>query len=194
MHAALNEVTSSTKRLASFRLSVALTFLLAVSASRAHCQVAPTSIHGDETIFFGATASGERISYGLRTLYGPRIFLDAALTLRWGIEASASWANVHQRDDVHQSTYMAGPRLTFAHAGRFTFAGKALAGGAVFHYPFDFAQGSYLVVAPGVDINFKCNRRIRWQVLDAEYTYLPQFTYGAMRELTLATGLRIRLY
>jgi hypothetical protein len=51
-----------------------------------------------------------------------------------------------------------------------------------------------LVVTPGIDINYRWSRRIRWQVLDAEYTCLPQFTYGAMREPTLSTGLRIRIY
>ena len=192
----MNPMTSLIKRLASFCLVAALTLtlLLGLGAPRANAQVAPATVGGDETIFLGATASAERVSYGARTLYGPRLFLDAALTLRWGIEASASWANVHQRDNVHQSTYIAGPRITFAHAGRFAFAGKGLVGGAVFHYPYNYAQGSYLVVTPGIDINYRWSRRIRWQVLDAEYTCLPQFTYGAMREPTLSTGLRIRIY
>ena len=167
--------------------------VLAASQASAHSQVAPASVGGDETVFLGIGAAGEHVSYGSRSLYGPRVFVDASLNLRWGVEGSASWENVNQRDGVRQETYMGGLRYTFAHWRTIAFAAKALVGDANFHFPYDYAQGSYLVVAPGGDVNLRLCRAIRWEVVDAEYKLLPQFTYGRVREPEVSTGLRFRV-
>ncbi len=160
----------------------------------AHSQVMPASVGGDETVFVGFEAAGEHVSYGSRSLYGPRVLVDASLNLKWGVEGSASWENMHQRDGVRQETYMGGLRYTFAHWRTVAFAAKGLVGEAEFHFPYNYARGSYLVLSPGGDVNLRLCRAIRWEIVDAEYKVLPQFTFGAMHEPEISTGLRLRIY
>ena len=171
-------------------------FVVALGAGgvRGHAQVAPASVGGDETVFLGIAVTGEHVAYGSRSLYGPRVFVDASVNLKWGLEGSASWENMHQRDAVRQETYMGGPRYTFAHWRTITFAAKGLVGATEFYFPYDYARGSYLVVAPGGDINLRLSRAMRWEVVEAEYKILPYFTYGAMHEPEVSTGLRLRVY
>ena len=134
--------------------------LLAPGLYSARCQVAPASVRGDEIIFVGAAAAAQHIEYGSQNLYGPRIFVDASFSLKWGAEGSALSASLHPRDGVSQGMYVAGPRYTFAHRGRFTFAAKSLVGSARFRFPYGYAQGSYFALVPGADVNYKLNRRL----------------------------------
>ena len=134
------------------------------------------------------------LQYGSETVFGYRIFADANLNLHWGIEGAATWTRFRERNGTHADTYVAGPRYSFPQWKRTTVAVKGLIGGAKFYFPYGFAQGSYFVVSPGADVSFRINRFVRWQVVDAEYQYWPQFTYGAMQSATLSTGVRFRLY
>ena len=71
---------------------------------------------------------------------------------------------------------------------------KALAGVGEFNFPYNYATGSYLVVAPGGGLDYRINRLIRIRVADFEYQLWPQFTYGSMSSFGVSTGIRVRIF
>jgi len=69
-----------------------------------------------------------------------------------------------------------------------------LVGFGLFNFPYNFAHGSYLVVAPGGGVDFRLNRRFRVRLVDFEYQIWPQFTYGAMSSVGVSAGIRYRIF
>jgi hypothetical protein len=176
------------------KVCLLLLAFLVVGVGRGICQSAPSTIGGDESITAGGTFSGYHLNYGSRTLLGASAYVDADYNLRFGIEGEARWLNFRQRADVNAATYLIGPRYVFRPMGRARPYAKFLVGGGHFNFPYDYAQGNYFVIAPGGGIDYRINRRIRFRMVDVEYQYWPQFTYGALSSVGISTGIAFHFY
>lgn len=156
-------------------------------------QAAPAAQAEGDTLFAGATASGYEVQYGEREMLGFTGFVDAETRHHIGIEVEASWAIFHQTDNVYTKIYDAGPRYHRTY-GRYQPYVKALAGIGQFNFPYNYAHGNYLVIAPGAGVDFRLSRRIRLRLVDAEWQYWPQFTYSALSSFSVSTGVRIPIF
>jgi hypothetical protein len=168
--------------------------LVALALGRtASAQVLPEGDRGGLSIFAGATASGFSIQYGERKMLGVAPFADVDTRRAIGLEGEARWLDFHQTDNVHVTTWLAGPRYHRS-IGKFQVYGKGLVGIGEFNFPYNYAYGRYLVIAPGGGVDYSLTRRVGLRLLDAEYQYWPQFTFGPLSSYGISTGLRIRVF
>ncbi len=178
-------------RHAVFAVLFALVSLALVRTASA--QVVYSGDSGGFTLSAGATASGYEVQYGQQKLLGLAAIVDADTHSHIGVEAEARWLMFHETNELHATTWMAGPRYHFT-KGRFQFYGKGLVGVAQFTFPYNSAQGSYLVIAPGGGVDYSWKRRFSLRLADVEYQIWPQFTYGSMTSVGVSAGLRYRIF
>ncbi len=172
----------------------AVLLLIFLAAARpASAQVVPSGDAGGLNVSAGATASGYYVQYGEIKLLGITGFVDVGTRRRIGIEGEARFLEFHQTADVHAETYVIGPRYHF-NVGRFQPYVKGMVGVGEFNFPYDYAHGSYLVIAPGGGVDYRLTHRIYLRLADFEYQYWPQFTYGAMSSVGVSTGIRVRIF
>jgi hypothetical protein len=171
-------------------------------ASRASAQAVYTATGPGRYINVGLAASGYESDYGKTHLLGVTGFVDANLTFRYGVEFEARQLRFHEDPDgAHQSTYLVGPRFSF-HSRQIRPYVKALAGRGEFTFPFNDAQGSYLVLAPGGGLDWRprLNGRLTIRVVDFQYQFWPSFNYGApapyptLHPYGITTGLAFRVF
>lgn len=174
-------------------ISLALLLICMASPRVASGQTVPHGEAGGISLSAGGTFSGYSLGYGQRKMLGISGFVDADSKGSLGLEGEARWLILHQTADVHASTYMAGPRY-FRNVRRFQPYAKVLVGFGQFSFPYNFAHGNYLVVAPGGGVDFRINHRIRVRLVDFEYQIWPQFTYGAMSSVGISAGIRYRIF
>jgi Outer membrane protein beta-barrel domain len=163
-------------------------------AVAARAQVAPASYGGNQTIAVGGMVSGFRLDYGKRNLGGAGVFVDGNFNDRWGLQGEANWLWVHQFADTHYSTYLAGPRLTFNPYGNLRPYIKGLAGGGLVNFPYSYAHGSYFVAAGGGGLDYHVAPRIRLRLVDFEYQYWPQFSFGAIKTYGVSVGVEYQIF
>lgn len=158
-------------------------------------QASPTEIGPGSYFAVGGTASLYQSAYGQRTLGGASVYADANMTWRYGLESEARWLN--QNEDpathAHETTYLAGPRYSFRAGGIAPYA-KLLVGEGVFSFPYNYAEGHYLVMAPGAGVDLKVGPRIRLRLIDVEYQVWPQFSFGAIHPYGVSFGLSYRIF
>lgn len=174
-------------------VSVILLAAFLALAHQASAQVIPSADAGGFTLSAGATGSGYTLQYGERKMLGVAGFVDLDTRRHIGIEGEARWLVFHQTADVHATTYAIGPRYHM-NKGRFQPYAKALVGIGQFNFPYNYATGNYLVVTPGVGVDYRLTHRIQLRLADFEYQYWPQFTYGAMTSVGVSTGIRVRIF
>ncbi len=167
--------------------------VLLAGARSASAQVKPSGDAGGFTLSAGATASGYQVQYGEQKLLGVAAIVDVDTRRRIGLEAEGRWLLFHQTNDLHVTTYAAGPRYHFTH-GKFQFYGKGLVGIGQFNFPYNYATGTYLIIAPGGGVDYRWSRKITFRLADVEYQYWPQFTYGAMTSAGVSVGLRYNIF
>jgi hypothetical protein len=171
-----------------------LLLLMALALGRtASAQVLPEGDRGGLNIFAGATASGFSLQYGDRKMLGIAPFVDIDTRRAIGFEGEARWLAFHQTDNVHVTTWLAGPRYHRS-IGKYQVYGKGLVGIGEFNFPYNYAYGKYLVIAPGGGVDYSLTRRVRLRLIDGEYQYWPQFTFGPLSSYGISTGLRIRVF
>jgi len=171
-----------------------LLLLVALALGRmASGQVLPAGDGGGLNIFAGATASGFSLQYGDRKMLGIAPFVDVDTRRAIGFEGEARWLAFHQTDNVRATTWLAGPRYHRS-IGKFQVYGKCLAGIGEFNFPYNYAYGRYLVIAPGGGVDYSLTRGVRLRLADGEYQYWPQFTFGPMSSLGVSAGLRVRVF
>jgi hypothetical protein len=159
----------------------------------ASAQVVPAGDSGGVNIFAGATGSGFSVQYGERKMLGVSGVVDVDTRRAIGLEGEARWLIFHQTEEVHATTWLGGPRYHRS-IGKFQIYGKGLVGVGEFNFPYNYAHGSYFVIAPGGGLDYALTHKIRLRVADAEYQYWPQFTFGPMSSFGISTGLRIRVF
>jgi hypothetical protein len=156
-------------------------------------QVVPAGDGGGLNIFAGGTASGFEVQYGERKMLGVSAVVDVDSVRPVGLEAEARWLMFHQTANVHAATWLAGPRYRRT-MGKFQVYAKGLVGVGEFNFPYNYAHGSYLVIAPGGGVDFTVSRRVRLRLADAEYQIWPQFTFGSMASYGISAGVRVRVF
>jgi hypothetical protein len=162
--------------------------------SQGRAQVEQSAVGGDELMSVGGVGSLFHNNYGQRTLGGAGVFVDLDWNRHYGLEGEANWSFLHQRDEVHDTTYLIGPRYSFNGYRRFRPYVKGLVGDGEFNFPYNYGHGSYLVVAPGGGVDFRVNRRLRLRLADFEYQYWPNFSFGALTNYGVSAGLKIRIF
>lgn len=183
-------------RRAKFHLGTALALLFVTSmflgAPSAHGQAVESANAGNSFITVGGGASGFYLQYGERKNLGLTAWVDADTIRRFGFEGEGRWLEYHQKANVHVETYLGGVRYHF-NVNRFQPYAKALAGVGRFNFPYNYAYGHYLVIAPGGGVDYRLTNR--WSArADFEYQYWPQFTYGAMSSVGGTIGIRFRVF
>lgn len=168
---------------------LALCLLMTRTASS---QVVYSGDKGGFNLTAGAMASGYQVQYGQQKLLGFAGIVDLDTTRRFGAEAEGRWLMFHNPDQLQTRTYMAGPRYHFS-MGKFQFYGKGLVGFGQFTFPYDYAHGNYLVIAPGGGVDYRWKRKITFRLADVEYQMWPQFTYGSMSSFGVSAGVRYHI-
>jgi hypothetical protein len=156
----------------------------------------PESATGDwSSLSVGGTFSATHLQYGQHWLEGGGVFVDGNFNWRFGVEGEANWAVLHQLSNTHATTYLVGPRyqLNAFHNYRLRPYAKFLAGDGEFNFPYNYAHGSYFVIAPGGGVDYWLNSRIRLRRGDVEYQYWPGFTYGSSTNFSVSVGVRYRI-
>lgn len=178
------------------RKAVFLAVLLAVCSGLARTAAAQVVYSGDKggfSLTAGATASGYEVQYGQQKLLGIAGVVDVDTRRRFGLEGEARWLIFNSPDQLQTTTWMAGPRYHYGF-GKFQVYGKGLVGIGQFTFPYNYAQGSYLVIAPGGGVDYRWKRKISIRVVDFEYQMWPQFTYGSMSSYGISTGVLYHIF
>jgi hypothetical protein len=149
---------------------------------------------GGLMISVGGMFSGNYVQYGERKMLGVSGFVDFDTPRRLGIEGEASFPMFHQTANVHDEVYSIGLRYHRNLSRKFQPYAKALVGLGEFNFPYNYAQGSYLVITPGAGIDYRLSRRIHVRAFDVEYQLWPQFTYGSMSAASVSSGIRVRVF
>jgi len=173
-------------------------FGLAVLLSPAflRAQARPTVSGPGSYVSVGGGASIYQADYGQRDLGGFMAYGDANLTWRYGLEAEARFLNHHTDEDVTETNYLIGPRVSiFPGYGKNPFRPyvKFLVGAGKIEFPFKFAQGTYFTLAPGAGLDVAIGSRLTVRVIDVEYQDWTNFTYGGMHPYGISAGISFRL-
>jgi hypothetical protein len=181
------------KKIATALLLMALMAWAACAAA----QEIPTETKPGAFLAAGGAVSEYKIDYGQNKLGGYSAFLDMNLTTRYGIEGEARWLVFHQQDQTNAKTFLVGPRVLFnpriLHGA--TPYVKFLVGDGKFNFPFNFATGSYFVMAPGGGVDVPLgNSRFIVRLIDVEYQDWPQFSFGPMHSIGASAGISFRFY
>ena len=142
----------------------------------------------------GVTASGFESDYGQRKIGGVSVFLDANVYRRIGVEVEARQLRFHTDEDVRESTYLAGPKIS-THGRTWRPYAKLLLGRGEFNFPFNYATGGYFVIAPGAGLDWRvAHSRLMVRLVDFEYQDWPQFSFGSIHPYGASAGFSIRLF
>lgn len=163
------------------------------TGGRAHAQSVYEGDQGGLKISAGSSGSGAYLQYGQRKMLGLSAIVDVDTKRRIGVEAEGHWLEYHQTADVHVETYSVGGRYHFD-VGRFQPYAKGLAGVGDFNFPYNYAQGRYLVLTAGGGLDFHWTNRIYVRAADVEFQDWPQFTFGNMTSVAVSAGFRVRVF
>ncbi|HXB61534.1 MAG TPA: outer membrane beta-barrel protein, partial [Acidobacteriaceae bacterium] len=140
-------------------------------AGRAAAQEDPTEVKPGAFLAAGGMLSAYKLDYGEHRLGGYSAFLDMNLTTRYGIEGEARWLVFNQQANVNAKTFLIGPRILFNPRilrGVTPYV-KLLVGDGKFNFPYNYATGSYFVMAPGAGADVPLGHtRFRIRLIDVE--------------------------
>lgn len=169
-------------------LSLYAIALVLTSSGAVLGQALPTATGPGSSLRVGGGISNDHVNYGQIWLGGGQLWVDANPSWRLGVEAEARWPRSRRDPNGPQEKmYLAGPRLSLSPGAIEPYV-KVLAGRGTFQFPFNYARGSYLMLAAGGGVAI---HRGRWQIraVDVEYQTCPQFTYGQLRQYGFSTGV-----
>jgi len=178
------------------RRALFVAFLVAIGLGTAHtasAQVVYSGYKGGYSLTVGAMASGYQVQYGQQKLGGFAGVVDLDTRRRIGIEAEGRWLNFNSPDQTQVKTWMGGARYHFSR-GKFQIYGKGLVGIGQFTFPYNYAQGNYLVIAPGAGVDYQWKRKISFRLADFEYQIWPRFTYGSMASPGVDVGVQYHIF
>jgi hypothetical protein len=173
-------------------LAIVMTACLGL-ARTASAQVVFSGDQGGTTLAVGGTASGYQVQYGDQKLLGFAGVVDVDTRRRFGLEAEGRWLLYNNPTQIQDKTWLIGPRYHFTR-GKWQFYGKGLVGEGQFKFPYDYAQGNYLVIAPGGGVDYRWKRRISFRLADVEYQVWPQFTFGSMTSVGVSAGVLYHIF
>ena len=168
--------------------------LLLAGGRGLHAQAKPTATGLGTLISVGGEGSYYQMDYGKRYVGGFAAFAEVDPTWRYGAEAEVRFSRFGADENVTETTYMAGPRVTLSRRqGKIRPYAKFLIGVGHINFPFNYATGSYLAYAPGGGLDYVINERWTVRAVDVEYQNWPKFTYGALNPYGISVGVAFRL-
>ena len=168
---------------------IALHVLCVVSKA----QNIPTAEGPGSYVAVGGEFSAFQIDYGQRVLGGGALFVDVNPTWRIGFEGEARYLRFNSFEDVTETNYLAGPRITIKPGPLRPYV-KFLVGAGKITLPFRFAQGTFLTYAPGGGVDYILNDRVTVRAIDFEYQLWPDFSsFGELRPYGISAGISFRL-
>ncbi len=173
--------------------SLLLTVFLLAGLKDGLAQALPTATAPGAYISVGGTYSMFQSDYGQRVLGGVGIFVDINPIRQVGLEAEGRWLRQNKLANTTESTYLIGPRAQIRR-GRFSPYIKTLVGLGHFNFPYNFARGSYFVIAPGGGVDFSINSDLKIRMIDVEYQEWPQFTFGTLHPYGVSFGFSYRIF
>jgi opacity protein-like surface antigen len=172
----------------------AVVLLLTLSAHEVAAQALATASGPGSYLSAGGGVSAFQEDYGQQVIGGAAVWVDMNLTWRYGLEGEARWLNYHTDEQVTEANYLGGVRVMLWKPGsRFQPYGKFLAGVGHINFPFGYATGNYLAMAPGAGVDIHLTDRWSVRAADFEYQLWPQFTYGQLKPYGVSVGLRYRI-
>jgi hypothetical protein len=186
------------KRLARFlNFSPSLGMFLLLVVAKAHsgyAQAIATVSGGDTSLSAGATYSDYQADYGKRDLGGYAIHADWNRTAHWGLEFETRVLRLNQEVGTHETTFLIGPRYVMKRRAFSPYA-KLLIGDGKFHYPYNYAEGSYFVLAPGAGLDVRVGAsRYSVRLIDFEYQSWPNFSFGGLNPYGVSAGVSVRIF
>lgn len=181
-----------------------IVFLLVAFSSPFRAQVAPSATGPASSLYVGGTVSafqpypnaGKVLpGYQDNTLLGVGAFIDLDFNrtrLWWGIEAEGHWLLFNEFAQVHEDTYMIGPRITVP-MRRLRISGKALYGLGEFAFPYGYAHEQTSALAFGGGLDYRLSRKITLRVFDAEYQWWPNFQRQGISPFGASSGVAYHL-
>jgi hypothetical protein len=167
--------------------------LILCAGSRVACAQAQATASGPGSyVSAGGGYSAYQVDYGQRILGGGFVFVDVHPTWRYGLEGEARFLRMHSDEGVTQTTYLGGAHV-YLRPQAFRPYVKFLVGLGKMNFPFGYAQGSYLALAPGAGVDYLIGDRITVRAIDFEYQDWPQFTFGTLHPYGVSAGISIRL-
>jgi hypothetical protein len=162
------------------RVPIRILFALlcaALSGGAASGQAMATASGPGLYFSIGGEVSAFQADYDPRILGGWGVYGDLHVLGRYNIEAEARFLRYNTDEDVTQTHYLIGPRVQVARAGPLRPYVKFLVGSGRMQYPFKYAEGSFLDLAPGAGLDVHLNDNIEVRVIDVEYQFWPKFQY-----------------
>jgi hypothetical protein len=175
-----------------YLLALAFAATLGGSLQCASAQALPTASGPGMSISIGGGYTGMESDYGKRLLGGGMGYLDANITPSFGAEAEVKFLRQNTAEDVNETTYLLGAKYALPNRRIQPYV-KVLAGVGQINFPYHYASGSYLVIAPGGGIDYHFPGRFAIRLIDFQYQDWPQFTYGALHPYGVSAGISFRL-
>ena len=179
-----------------WRLSRALVVVLffAAATSLVNGQALPTATGPGPRWLVGGTYSFFAADYGKRDLGGGSGFVDYSRSERISYEAEVRFLTINEEVGTHQSTYLVGGKFPYRRRW-LTAYGKVLVGDGHFHFPYDYADGNYFVLAPGGGVDLALGRsRYSVRLVDFEYQWWLNFPFGTLRPYGASTGIAVHFH
>ena len=173
--------------------SATLIFLSLVFSPLSWCQSRESATETRPSLWAGGEISGYTVQFGERKMWGASALIDADSAYHIGLEGEGRWLEFHQTANVHLETYMIGPRyhVTFGRLQPFV---KGAVGFGNFNFSYNYAYGTYLVVGAGGGVDYSLNHRWSVRLAEVQYQDWPQFTFGAMNNVGVSSGIRYRIF
>jgi hypothetical protein len=160
---------------------------------KARAQSQESAVGDEQFLSVGGDINGNYLGYGKHWLGGAGATVDIGINPYLGAEGEANFTFYNQFAQTHATTWLAGPRYSFHALGstyRWRPYVKGLVGVGYFYFPYNYGHGSYFVVAPGAGVDYRLGYHLRLRLVDFEYQYWPQFTFGATQNYAITTGVR----
>jgi hypothetical protein len=177
----------------SFLFGLAMALVVCLSAPESFGQALPTATGPGSYTDVGVMGSYFNLNYGPRYVGGGAIYVDANLYHRYGAEFQYQTFRYNEQGGMRQTTYLAGPRVSFRDYGWVPYV-DFLAGRGDFDFPYGYAKGTYFVYAPGAGLDYDLTSKIKLRLVNVQYQKWPQFTFGDLHPYGVSAGISLRVW
>jgi hypothetical protein len=186
-------IVSSTHRAKPLFIGLVAALCIWLHGTTLSGQALPTATGPGSYTDVGVTGSYFNINYGKQWVGGGSIYVDANLYHRYGVEIQYQTLRFHEQGDMRQTTYLAGPRVSFRQAGLVPYA-DILIGRGDFDFPYGYAKGTYFLYAPGVGLDYDLTHRIKLRLINVQYQEWTKFTFGNLHPYGASAGISLRVW
>jgi hypothetical protein len=163
------------------------------SATSGRGQALPTATGPGSYTDIGVTGSYFSLNYGQRWVGGGSIYINANLYHRYGAEIQYQTLRYNQQAGMRQTTYLAGPRVSFRNYGLVPYV-DVLFGRGEFDFPYGYAKGVYFVYAPGAGVDYDLTPKIKLRLINVQYQKWTQFSFGDLHPYGASAGISFRVW